>query len=97
MVNGTIWDIHVLTGSAQPGSPSEPAARKEISMNALSHLLGAGLAWVGRSMAIMSAGMSGVPKVVERADEFTRGPKPPMMRQSHSSDGAPRFSHPSAP
>jgi hypothetical protein len=40
-------------------------------MNALSHVLGAGLRWVGRSMGIMSAGMSGVPKLVDGADEST--------------------------
>ena len=44
-------------------------------MNALLHLLGAGLRWVGRSMATMSAGMSGVPKMIDRADEFTYRPK----------------------
>lgn len=44
-------------------------------MNAFLHLLGAGLRWVGRSVTIMGAGMSGVPKMVDRADEFTDRPK----------------------
>lgn len=44
-------------------------------MNALTLLSGAGLRWVRRSVAIMSAGMSGVPKMVVRADESPYGPK----------------------
>ncbi len=44
-------------------------------MNALFLLLGAGLRWIGRSMAVMGAGMSGVPKMVDRADEFAYRPK----------------------
>jgi hypothetical protein len=48
---------------------------EEIAMKALHRILGAASRWVGRSMAIMAPGMSGVPKMVDRAGEFTNRPK----------------------
>ena len=45
-------------------------------MKALLELLAAGLRWAGRSVGSTGAGMSGVPKVVDRADELASRPKP---------------------